>query len=948
MATTRKANWEEDKHPRDHGKFTDGSSGEHGGSEDHETRANEHAAIAAGHVSSAARDIADKHVAGHEKVAEHIAALDQMHHHAAEALAALHEYSSPHNEDLDFEHHDLHEQFTETQSHLDPERTAEYASGGHQREAPVDPEDAPHLVAGYHAHPDDLPEHLRPTGDERSRAIDAHESWLNSEHHDAWMADAKAKYDAAIAPHYAEYQRRADAAQTALETLHERQIAAHVDMKEHEHGDAAAKLERMSPEKQVNEAAFSHHARDENGDILDEAAAADHSAAHDAAESMHEHATARVEEHAHHDLGDALDSLKDETRSTAAALKALGKITGRKPKLPAKTKKSANRPGTESGASVGDMATPYYRLRLKSLKFISAVDAGAQGPVANVALIKRAPSGDHVDATCHVVKLDEHLGLVFGWALASTIDGGATPHIDLQKDAVIGDDELIKVAAAFMEQGAASDVMHDDNPDGKIVFAMPLTKDVSAALGIVSKVHGLAIAMRPSPETFQRFLKKELNAFSIAGEGTRETVKAAGQKCASCGAYGKAGAKVCKGCGKAMKRASASKRTRPLRKMAVLTSVEAGHQHQIDLDDPADGWSDQLTTSFNTADGATSGHSHAWVYDEAGKITIAEDSGHNHTVDAVVPADVIRQAALNEDGERCGGCGEMCESDCRFCPKCGKAMKRGDGVPDGDRPPTPTVVAIQLSAPVPISTPPTETPTVKGDKELTAMNLEDRNRTLEAEIAQLKKMVSLTDAQRAHFTNLHKSSESDATNFLGMNGSQRDAVLTDIAKADEIVYESPFTKRVYRKSHALEIVEAAREADASKAALQQLNIAKRELEFSKRGETVLKNWPMGAKRDLRARIMKAVDAEFADAAEHEEAVKALKGADFAIEQLTVSKGVNPHNEPGDVPVTPKAQLDALTAEYAQKNNVPIHKAAVAVLETQAGAALYAKLPVGHA
>jgi hypothetical protein len=169
--------------------------------------------------------------------------------------------------------------------------------------------------------------------------------------------------------------------------------------------------------------------------------------------------------------------------------------------------------------------TPYARLRITSLKFISAVDAGAQGPIANVALIKRAAEGDEFEAVCKVALASEKMGLVFGWALASTLDGGKTPHVDLQKDAIVGDDDLIKVAAAFMEAGAPSDVLHADAPDGRVLFCLPLTADVLKALGLQSDVHGLAIGMRPGPETFKRFLSGELNAFSIGGIGERELVK---------------------------------------------------------------------------------------------------------------------------------------------------------------------------------------------------------------------------------------------------------------------------------------------------------------------------------------------------------------------------------------------------------------------------------------
>jgi hypothetical protein len=165
-----------------------------------------------------------------------------------------------------------------------------------------------------------------------------------------------------------------------------------------------------------------------------------------------------------------------------------------------------------------------YRLRIKRLDFISAVDAGAQGDISNVALIKRKADG--LELTCQVSKLDESLGLVFGWALASTLDGGKTDHVDFQDDVVeTNSDDFIAAAAEFMEKGAESDVMHNENVDGRVVFAMPLVPEVNAALGIKSDVHGLAIAMKPSPETFKRFQSGELRAFSIGGVGSREEIE---------------------------------------------------------------------------------------------------------------------------------------------------------------------------------------------------------------------------------------------------------------------------------------------------------------------------------------------------------------------------------------------------------------------------------------
>jgi hypothetical protein len=164
-------------------------------------------------------------------------------------------------------------------------------------------------------------------------------------------------------------------------------------------------------------------------------------------------------------------------------------------------------------------------LKITSLKFISAVDAGAQGPISNVALVKRAPTGDEFQLTCKAARLDEAIGVVFGYAVASTIDGGQSPHIDLQGDAVIGGDELIKIALGFAEAGAHSDVMHDCVKDGWVPFVMPLNAETKKAFGLAGDVEGIAIGMKPSAETFKRFVSGEFSAFSVYGTAERTPIE---------------------------------------------------------------------------------------------------------------------------------------------------------------------------------------------------------------------------------------------------------------------------------------------------------------------------------------------------------------------------------------------------------------------------------------
>lgn len=239
-----------------------------------------------------------------------------------------------------------------------------------------------------------------------------------------------------------------------------------------------------------------------------------------------------------------------------------------------------------------------YRLKLKRLDFISAVDAGAQGPIANVALIKRADPGGF-EATFRVAKTDESLGLVFGWAMAGTLDGGKTPHVDLQDDAIdVNSDEFLKACAEFMEGGAAADVMHDGEQDGRVVFAFPLIPEINKALGIETETHGLAIAMKPSTETFKRFQSGELAAFSIGGVGERTPLD------------------------KGAARKSADKR--------YLTDEVAGHQHEVCVYDGGTPW---MTDA--TAAGAASRHSHTVTRDESGALLVLADSGHTHTLTEV-------------------------------------------------------------------------------------------------------------------------------------------------------------------------------------------------------------------------------------------------------------------------------------------------------------------------
>lgn len=164
-----------------------------------------------------------------------------------------------------------------------------------------------------------------------------------------------------------------------------------------------------------------------------------------------------------------------------------------------------------------------YRLKLKSLRFVSPVDQPAQ-ETAKVVLTKRS-KGFRFTKDVEIVKVDEEMGLVFGWALTDHADG--EEYFDLQGDNVVADDGLIKAAKEWVESGARSDEMHDGIASGSCPFVMPMTPDVAKAFGISTDTTGLMVGMRPPPDVFAKFKTGEYTGFSIEGQGEREAVKAA-------------------------------------------------------------------------------------------------------------------------------------------------------------------------------------------------------------------------------------------------------------------------------------------------------------------------------------------------------------------------------------------------------------------------------------
>ncbi len=123
---------------------------------------------------------------------------------------------------------------------------------------------------------------------------------------------------------------------------------------------------------------------------------------------------------------------------------------------------------------------------------------------------------DRFSTSAEVVKVDEVLGLVMGFAIVCEEEG--EPYFDVQGDH-IPEDSMLKAALDFMENSRTVKEMHVGASKGTVVFAWPMTTDIAKAFGIVTNRTGLMVALRPSDDAMlEKFRDGTYTGFSIGGK----------------------------------------------------------------------------------------------------------------------------------------------------------------------------------------------------------------------------------------------------------------------------------------------------------------------------------------------------------------------------------------------------------------------------------------------
>jgi hypothetical protein len=122
-------------------------------------------------------------------------------------------------------------------------------------------------------------------------------------------------------------------------------------------------------------------------------------------------------------------------------------------------------------------------------------------------------------AQCSVVKVDEPLGIVFGWGMITDVDG--EPYYDLD-NLHIDSELMMKGTSEFMETERISNDSHTENDIGIVIHSFPLTPETALAMGVFSKINGWMVGVKPDKENLEKYASGEYKGFSIEGEGIVE------------------------------------------------------------------------------------------------------------------------------------------------------------------------------------------------------------------------------------------------------------------------------------------------------------------------------------------------------------------------------------------------------------------------------------------
>lgn len=474
----------------------------------------------------------------------------------------------------------------------------------------------------------------------------------------------------------------------------------------------------------------------------------------------------------------------------------------------------------------------------------------------------------------------------YGFAFVSTVNG--EPYFDTGNGEFsdhIPVDSIESVSAEFMKASRVGLDMHEGAQVADVLYAMPMIDEILESNGVTSAKQGLLIGWTtPDTDLLAKVATGERTGFSIGGivtawdivdvdgkviESVRNSEKRFGPDAIAkaVGYDGKDG-KLKRRVFRSWKLYEISTVDRPMqepatigivkgraqvgyrvlkvlarviRKDAILTSSEAGHQHTID---PSCCENGEGRTSYERMSDEDYGHDHAWVRNEDGTITVAENMGHGHTVDGSVTA---------------------------------------PGPEGAEQPNTAVVIAARAGGAGNLR-PGSAPRTVKHTQEPPTMDPKDvKISEQQKRIEFLEKVLKLPDAHRLHYNKLAVSGAvNDAVAFVEKSAGDRDRDIKDADAADPVVYTSKRTNKAYRASQQ-ELADLAKDSDAQADEVAKAREERDSARFSKLATESFGHLALKSKKgkdgyDDGVALAKAIYS-IADEAQRDRILDTLKAAD---------------------------------------------------------------------
>jgi hypothetical protein len=332
-------------------------------------------------------------------------------------------------------------------------------------------------------------------------------------------------------------------------------------------------------------------------------------------------------------------------------------------------------------------------------------------------------------------------------------------------------------------------------------------------------------------------------------------------------------------------------------KRVWLTTSTEGHAHLVDEQDYEGIVQEGGSTSWTQSEGEDSGHSHPWVRDREGTVTIGDADGHTH--------ETIETLKLAPGAKT-------------YTPEDPMPKKNDDNTANKDAEAAEAAEALKAS--------------------------EDRNTELTTQLAEATARAEMTDAQKAHFDALDPSLDDDARKaFVEAKPAAREVIVakakSDADDAKGIAYTAD-DGTIYTKADDPRLTSGAKRNDELARDLSKALKRTEEQDLRKRVEDDLAHMPGTV--ETRMAMLKAVDAIENDD-DRKAAVDSLKAQNEQMSKAFKTLGsstISGETQGGDQ--TADDKLDVLAKAHAKENKVSEAQGYDAVLRTEEGAALYAE------